>query len=47
MQDLKGKWVLVTGAARGIEGRLFEAQRFAGLSLAEAVEKAAGIPSPW
>ncbi len=31
----------------GIEGRLFEAQRFAGLSLAEAVEKAAGIPSPW
>ncbi len=31
----------------GKQGRLFEAQRFAGLSLAEAVEKASCIPSPW
>ena len=31
----------------GREGRLFEAQRFAGLTLAEAVEEASLIPSPW
>ena len=31
----------------GKEGRLFEAQRFAGLSLEEAVAKAALVPSPW
>lgn len=31
----------------GTQGRLFEAQNFAGLPLAEAVERAALIPSPW
>ena len=31
----------------GRQGRLFEAQRFAGLTLEEAVEKARSVPSPW
>ena len=31
----------------GRSGRLFEAQRFAGLSLEEAVELASRMPSPW
>lgn len=48
MISVKGKWALITGAARGIgaflddkkSGRIFGAQAFAGLTLAEAAEKA-------
>lgn len=46
MKNLKGKWVLVTGASRGI-GRLFGAQEFAGMTLEEAVEAAEKKPSPY
>ncbi len=46
MTDLKGKWVLITGASRGI-GRLFPAQDFNGMSLGEAVLKAESYKSPY
>ncbi|MEI8198426.1 MAG: hypothetical protein WCG21_00025 [Eubacteriales bacterium] len=50
MDDVKGKWTLITGASRGIgyeiaefmakSGRLLPAREFTGMTLEDAVRKA-------